>query len=90
MKTTTRILAIAATAVVLGAATTWADDPALQNRLAAQNRQTERNQAGVTIGFYNQGRGIGRVAKSADRAEVRVQEHFTPHGTAHYFFVPAK
>jgi len=90
MKTTTRILAIVATAVLLGGATTWADDPALQNRLAVQKQQTERNQADVTIGYYNHGKGIGRAAKPANRAELRVKEHFMPNGTAHYLLVPAK
>jgi len=89
MKTMTRILAIAATAAFFGGAA-WADDPALQNRLAVQNQQVNRNQANVTIGFYHQGRGIGRAARTADRADLRVQEHMTPHGTAHYLLVPAK
>jgi len=90
MKTITRILAIAATAAFFGATTTWADDPALQNRLARQNQQNDRNQAEVTIGFHNQGRGIGHAAKPAGRADLRVKEHFMPNGTAHYLLVPAK
>lgn len=88
MKTTTRLLTIAATVVLFGGTATWADDPALQNRLALQRQVTPQNQ--TTIAFYGHRKGIGRTAKVADRTELRVKEHTTPHGTAHYLVVPAK
>lgn len=90
MKTITRILTIAATAALFGGTAALADDPALQNRLAMQKQQAERNQAGVTVGFYNRGKGIGHTAKTPGRTDLRVKEHFMPHGTAHYLLVPAK
>jgi len=88
MKTLTRLIAIVATTALLGGVTTFADDSQLQNRLAVQ-RQIEASKGATTIALYGHRTGIGSSTGKAKTAALKVEAHYTPHGTAHYRFVPA-
>jgi hypothetical protein len=90
MKTTTQFLALAAMATLLGGTAAWADDPALQHRLALQRQQMERDQTATTIAFYHRGYGIGHATDWRNGTEPRVNEHYVPYSTAHYPLGPAK
>jgi hypothetical protein len=87
MKTLIKLTVAAALAAMLGTAA-WADDPALQNRLALQRAQAERNKQTTTIAVYG-AKGVGERVVRETRKDVRMERHDTGRAT-HYIYRPAK
>lgn len=91
MKTFTKFSLLAAFAALLGSGTALADDQQLQNRLALQRAQMDKNQR-TTVAVYAGNRGVGRdyrrtsQARSATRFELRTNAHGQQFGA----FVPER
>lgn len=88
MKTLTKLAVVAALAAMFGTTAALADDPALQNRLALQRAQMERNKQTTTIAVYGE-KGIGERVVRETRKDLRLERHDTGRAT-HYFYRPAK
>ena len=90
MKTIAKLSFTAALFVATSVA--FADDPQLQNRLAVQRAQADReNQPATTVAVYANGRGVGRtVARQAPRLEARYEVTTDAHGQARGAYVPAR
>ena len=89
MKTLMKLTVAAAMAAMLGTTAAWADDQALQNRLALQRAQAERNQRTTTIALYANGKGVGERRAKTERGQVRWERHDYGHGF-HYFARPVR
>jgi len=91
MKTITTFALIAATVAAIGTSAAFADDQQLQNRLALQRAQLERNQRTTTIAVYAGRHGVGqRDTMRHERAETRFELRTNAHGQQFGVFVPVK
>jgi riboflavin biosynthesis pyrimidine reductase len=91
MKHITKISVAAATFAVIGTSAALADDPHLQNRLAAQQRDTQLNQRSTTIAVYANRQGVGqRSVIQDDRSDVRFEWRTNPKGQGFGAYVPVK
>jgi hypothetical protein len=90
MKNITTFAIIAAAIAALGTGAARADDQQLQNRLALQRAQVERNQR-TTIAVYAGRHGVGqRQTALPQRAETRFELRTNAHGQQFGVFVPVK
>lgn len=91
MKYITTFALIAATVAAIGTSAALADDQQLQNRLALQRAQMERNQRTTTIAVYAGRHGVGqRHTVLPKRAETRFELRSNAHGQQFGVFVPVK
>jgi hypothetical protein len=90
MKHITTFALITAALAALGTTAAFADDQQLQNRLALQRAQMERNQR-TTIAVYAGRHGVGqRHTTIPKRAETRFELRSNAHGQQFGVFVPVK
>ena len=87
MKTLTKLTVAAAMAAILGAGTAMADDQQLQNRLALQRAQMNKDRQ-TTIAVYGK-KGVGERARRDTRSEGRWERHDSGNAT-HYFYRATK
>ena len=87
MKTITKSSIIAATVAVI-ATSAFADDQQLQNRLAIQRQQSERNGRNMTVAIFTGDRG-GRVARDA-RREARYEARSNAHSQTYGAYVAVR
>ena len=84
MNTHTKLALSAACLAIIGS-TAFADDPQLQNRLAAehaQNPSSALQTTGTTVAVYAGGRGISQnyEATRDDRSDLRFELRMNAHG----------
>jgi riboflavin biosynthesis pyrimidine reductase len=81
MKLLTKLSFIAAAVAAVGSGAAFADDPQLQNRLAAQNAQdSSRTSNSPTVALYSTRNAINNGAAQDERSQVRFELQSNPHG----------
>ncbi len=91
MKNITTFAVLAAAVAAIGTGAALADDQQLQNRLAVQRAQLERNQTTTTIAVYAGRHGVGqRDTVRHERAETRFEQRTNAQGQQFGVFVPVK
>ncbi len=92
MKSIMKRSILAASVAVIATSAAFADDPQLQNRLAAQRAEAARNT--TTVAVYANERGVGRSAARGaarnQRTETRFELRSSAQGQIHGAFVPVK
>lgn len=91
MKTVTKLSLIAATVAAFASNAAFADDQQLQNRLALQRQDAQRNQTSTTIAVYAGRHGVSqRSARQDQRADVRFELRTNAKGQQFGVFAPMK
>ena len=91
MKTVMKLSLIAATFAAIGTSAAFADDQQLQNRLALQRAQMERDQKTTSIAVYADRHGVGqRSTMQNERSETRFELISNAHGQTFGVWLPVK
>jgi hypothetical protein len=89
MKTVTKLSLIAATVAAFASSAALAGDSQLENRLAMQRAQAERNK--TTIAVYADRQGVGQqIAAQNERTDLRVEWRTPARGVPYSALVPAR
>jgi hypothetical protein len=89
MKNITKLAALAVIAAAFGSTAAFADDPQLQNRLAAQRAQNPSADRNSTVAVYANRQGVGRTTED-ERSEVRFEIRANTHGQSFGAYTSAK
>jgi hypothetical protein len=91
MKLLTKLSLVSAIFAAIGTSMTFADDPQLQNRLAAAREGAPRSLNTPTIAVYAGGRGVGQVQSTGQRQRQDILKTFQAgNGPAVTYQVPAE
>ncbi len=86
MKTVTKLSLIVASIAALGTSAAFADDQQLQNRLAMQQRDAQRDQAAITVAVYSDGTGVGRREEARESGDVKLVRISNHHGHQNFIY----
>jgi hypothetical protein len=85
MRTITKLIIITASVAAFASSAAFADNQQLQNRLALERQQAERNQKATTVAVYAGRQGI---SQQGERQRVRFERRWDAHGQFFGLYVP--